>query len=146
MKPTRRTLLLSIYISTSLHVSCNYVTIIRRIFSTYVTQVFFTLYGWLSGWLAGTDQPTRQPKYQCRIDTVSSPDGGHIVARNMQRCWNKYTKKQCVPSWFHLKKIIQGCTVSKTKQKSYFNTISLSLSPFFFLLYATRTQHFRIPY
>jgi len=22
-------------------------------------------------------------KYQCRIDTVSSPDDGHIVARNM---------------------------------------------------------------
>jgi len=46
----------------------------------YATLVFFTLYGWL--------QQTRQPpvqveKYQCRIDTVSSPDDGHIVARNM---------------------------------------------------------------
>jgi len=34
------------------------------------------------------NQQTRQPpiqseKYQCRIDTVSSPDDGHIVARNM---------------------------------------------------------------
>ena len=34
--------------------------------------------------------PTRQPpiqseKYQCRIDTVISPDNGHIVARNMYR-------------------------------------------------------------
>jgi len=33
-------------------------------------------------------QQTRQPpiqseKYQCRIETVSSPDDGHIVARNM---------------------------------------------------------------
>ena len=34
------------------------------------------------------DQQTRQPptqseKYQCRTDTVSSPDDGHTVARNM---------------------------------------------------------------
>jgi len=33
---------------------------------------------------------TRQPpiqngKYQCRRDTVSSPDDGHIIARNMYR-------------------------------------------------------------
>ena len=43
-----------------------------------------TVYGWLSG----RDQPTRQPpmhseKYQCRMDTISSPDDRHIVARNM---------------------------------------------------------------
>jgi hypothetical protein len=30
---------------------------------------------------------------QCLIDTVSSRDDGHIVARNMYRSWNKYTKK-----------------------------------------------------
>ena len=34
------------------------------------------------------NQQTRQPpipskKYQCRIDTVSSSDDGHIVVRNM---------------------------------------------------------------
>ena len=57
MKPTRFTLLLSIFISTSLHFS-------------------------------GNNVQTRQPpiqskKYQSRIDTVSSPDDGHIVARNM---------------------------------------------------------------
>ena len=27
--------------------------------------------------------PLHSEKYQCRIDTVSSPDDGHIVARNM---------------------------------------------------------------
>ena len=32
-------------------------------------------------------------KYQCRIDTVSSPDDGHTVARIMLRIWNKYTKQ-----------------------------------------------------
>jgi hypothetical protein len=65
MKPTRCTLLLSIFIATSVHVSGNYVPIIRR---TYCI-------------------------YQCRIDTVISPGDGHIVARNMYRRSNKYTKK-----------------------------------------------------
>jgi len=157
MKPTRCTLLLSIFISTSVHVSGNYVSTIRRTYCIYATLVFFTLYGWLSGllvgwdynlipirlyshhgwlsgllvgwdynlipirlyshhgWLSGllvgwdyrdetivssqpADEPPTHPpiqseKYQCRIDTVSSPDDGHIVARNMYRGWNKYTKK-----------------------------------------------------
>jgi len=78
MKPTRCILLLSVFISTSLHVSDNYVPIIRRTYCIYATLVFFTLYWWLSGLLA-----TQSEKYQCRIDTVSSPDDGHIVARNM---------------------------------------------------------------
>jgi len=36
------------------------------------------------------------------INALSSPDDGHIVARNMYRSWNKYTKKYCTPSWLHL--------------------------------------------
>jgi len=48
MKPTRCTLLLSIFISNSLHVSGSYVTIIRRIYCIHATLEFFTLYGWLS--------------------------------------------------------------------------------------------------
>jgi len=92
VKLTRCTLLLSIFISNSLHVSGNYVPIIRRTYYIYATPVFFTLCGWLSGLLVGNEshpnQQTRQPptqreKYQCRIDTVSSPDDVHIVARNM---------------------------------------------------------------
>jgi len=80
MKPTRCTLLLSIFIAVSLHVSGNYVTIIRRTYCIYTTVI------WEAVWSA--DQQTRQPpkqsvKYQCRIDTVNSPDDGHIVARNM---------------------------------------------------------------
>ena len=54
MKPTRCTLLLSIFISTSLHGSGNYVPIIRRTYCIYATLVFFTLYGWLSGLLQQT--------------------------------------------------------------------------------------------
>ena len=61
MKPTRCTLLLSIFISTSLHVSGNYVPIIRITYCIYATLVFFTLYGWLSGLLIGMrPQPADQ--------------------------------------------------------------------------------------
>ena len=79
----------NIFISTSLHVSGNYAPIIRRTYCIYATLVFFTLYEWLSGRdVSHPDQPTRQPpiqsaKYQCRIDTVSSPDDGYTVVRNM---------------------------------------------------------------
>jgi len=67
MMSIRCTILLSIFISTSLHVSGNYVPIIRR-----------------SHCICATKQPPIQSeKYQCRTDIVSSPDDGHIVARNM---------------------------------------------------------------
>jgi len=59
------------FISTSLHVSGNYVP------SSGELTVFLTLYRWLSGLLQRTRQPpTQSEKYQCRIDTVSSPDDG----------------------------------------------------------------------
>jgi len=91
MKPNTCTLLLSIFISTSVHFSGNYMPINRITYCIWATLVFFTLYGWLSG--VQTRQPPRQSeKYQSRIDTVNSPDDGHIVARNMYRRWNKYTK------------------------------------------------------
>jgi len=51
MKPTSCTLLLNIFISTSLHVSGNCVPIIWTTYCIYATLVFFTLYGWLSGLL-----------------------------------------------------------------------------------------------
>ena len=82
MKPTRFTLLLSIFISTSLHVSGNCVPINRKTYFIDATLVFFVLYGWLSGLQAG-QPPIQSEKYQCRIDTVSSADDGYIVARNM---------------------------------------------------------------
>jgi hypothetical protein len=43
-----------IFISTSLHVSGNYVPIIKRNYCIYATLVFFTLYGWLCGLLIST--------------------------------------------------------------------------------------------
>ena len=113
MEPTRCTLLLSIFISTSLHVSSNYVPLIRRTYCVYATLVFFTLYVWLAG-LQTRQTPTQSEKYQCRIDTVSSPDDGRTVARNIQRSWNKYIKKYCAPSWLHLKKDYTGIQVNKT--------------------------------
>ena len=81
MKPTSCTLLLSIFISTSLHISGNYVPIMRRTYCVYATLVIFVLYGWLSC-LQTRQSPIQNEKYQCRIDTVSSDDV-HIVARNM---------------------------------------------------------------
>ena len=63
----------SIFISNFLHVSGNYVPIIRGTYCIYAT---------LSG-LQTRQPPIRSEKYQCRIDTVSSPDDGHTVARNM---------------------------------------------------------------
>jgi len=51
MKPARCTLFLSIFISTILHVSGNYVPIIMRTYYIYATLVFFVMYGWLSALL-----------------------------------------------------------------------------------------------
>jgi len=49
MKQTTCTLLLSIFVSTSVHVSGNYVPIIRRTYCIYAILVFFNLCGWLFG-------------------------------------------------------------------------------------------------
>ena len=49
---------------------------------------------WMTVWYAGWNEippcipdshPNRVTNTKCRIDTVISPDDGHIVARNMQR-------------------------------------------------------------
>jgi len=57
MKPARFALPPGIFISTFLHVSDNYVSIIRRTYCNYATLVFFTLYEWLSG-LQTSQTPT----------------------------------------------------------------------------------------
>jgi len=41
-------------------------------------------YGWTYS-LQTSQPPTQGEKYQCRIDTLNSPDDGHIVARNIFR-------------------------------------------------------------
>jgi len=46
----------------------------------YAALIFFVLYEWPSGLLVGMRE---SDKCQRRIDTVRSPDDGHIVARNM---------------------------------------------------------------
>jgi len=76
MQPTRCTILLSIFISTSLHVSGNYVPISRETYCIYATLA--NCYSvWVAVWSAGWDEThpnhqTRRPstqgeKYQCRI-------------------------------------------------------------------------------
>ena len=54
IKPTRCTLLLSVFISTSLHVSCNYMPIIRRTYCIYATLCIFHCV-WVVVWSATID-------------------------------------------------------------------------------------------
>jgi len=89
-------MLLNTFIFSSLHVSGTNTPIIRRNYRIYATLLFVTLFCLLAG--MNFSQQTEQPpiqndKYQCRIDTVSSPDDGRIDARNMYRRGNKYIKK-----------------------------------------------------
>jgi len=82
MKPTRCTLLLSsIFISTFLDVSGS-AHHQENLLYLCDTGIF------VSEWVAvcSADQTATQTKWKlpCRIDTVSSPDDGHIVARNMR--------------------------------------------------------------
>jgi len=72
-----------IFIYHLLHVSGSYVPIISRNDCIYVTL--------------GT---------KCHINTVISPDDGHIAAQNMYRVINilrnKHNKKKCAPIWLYL--------------------------------------------
>ena len=106
--------ILGIFISTSVHVSGNYMPIIRRTYCIYATLVFFTLYWRLCG-LQTTQPPIQSEKYQCGIDRVSSPDDGHIVARNMYRSWNKYTKNSVHLVSFISKRLYTDARSTKLK-------------------------------
>jgi len=84
-----------IYIYQSLHVSGDYVPIIRRNYCVYAT--LGTCYSvWMTVWYAWWNETEsflplcvpdsrlhRITSTKCRINTVVSPDDGHIVARNM---------------------------------------------------------------
>ena len=86
IKPTRCTILLSIFISTSVHVSGNYVPIIRTTYYLCDTGIFHSV--WAADWSPGLQTrqtPIQSEKYRCRIDTVNSADDEHKGARNMYR-------------------------------------------------------------
>ena len=70
LKPTRCTLLLSIFISTSVHASGNYVPIIRRTYCIYATLVFFVPCRWVSG-----------------LQTRKSPPSSFINQHTICICW-----------------------------------------------------------
>jgi len=65
--------------------------------------------------------PYRITSTKFRINTVVSPDDGHIVARNTQ------TKKNCAPRWLYLQectgmqvnKILNECFYSGLMAKKY---------------------------
>ena len=71
-----------------LHVSGNYVHIIRRNYCINATLGICHSV-WMTDWFAGwgsyipDSHPHRVANTRCRIDTVISPDDGHIVGRNM---------------------------------------------------------------
>jgi len=71
--------------SFSVHVSGEYVPIIRRNNCIYAT--LSTCYSvWMTVWYAECipdSHPYRITSTKCRINTVVSPDDGHIIARNM---------------------------------------------------------------
>ena len=47
--------------------------------------------------------PNRITSTKCRINTVVSPDDGHIFSRNMQRLIYSYILRiNCAPSWLYL--------------------------------------------
>jgi len=89
-KVTRFTLLLSIFISTYLHVSGNYVPIIRRAYCIYVTLVFFTLGGCLVWGAYCFLVYLFQLLYAFRA-TVCPSSGELTVSMVHWYFWNKYT-------------------------------------------------------
>jgi len=72
---------------------------------------------WMTVWYEASRIPDSHPhrltNTKCRIDTVISPDDGHIVARNMYRKEINIISKIVHHAGFNYK-IIQGCTVNKT--------------------------------
>ena len=70
LRCARCTLIVSIFISTSLHVSGNCVPIISRIYCIYATLVFFR-YIWVAVWSAGWDEPY-QEDYRIEFSSVQS--------------------------------------------------------------------------
>jgi len=64
------------------------VPIIRRndcIYATFGTCYSVRMTVWYAGYTLHATYPYRVTNTKCRVDTVTSSDGGHIVARNMQR-------------------------------------------------------------
>jgi hypothetical protein len=77
----------------SIHVSGNYVPIIRRNNCIYATlDICHSVQ--TTAWYAYS-HPHRATNTKCRIDTLISPDDGHIVARNMYRKEINVLKKLC---------------------------------------------------
>jgi len=60
-----------------------------------------------------TSHPHRKTCTKCRINTVVSPDDGHIVAQNVYRKEINILRK-IVHQVSFIYKIIQGCTVNRT--------------------------------
>ena len=95
-------------------------------------MAFVTLYRWLSGMQGGIplcipdSHLYRVTNTRCRIDTVFSPNGGHIVARNIQRKAVNIVRKFVHQVGSNYKRHIQYLTVyeytlNHSQKESVFN-------------------------
>ena len=101
----------------SVHVSGDYVPNIRRNNCIYAT--LGTCYSeWMSVWYAGyipDSRPYRITNTKCRINTVISPDDGHMFDRDVQRKEINIPRKTVIVHQVgFMYKIIEGCTEDKT--------------------------------
>ena len=91
INPTRCTILSSIFISflymfrATMCPSSGEITVSMRHWYLSLCMGGVWSAGWISIQPADQTPPIQSDKYQCRIDTVISPDDGHIIARNMGR-------------------------------------------------------------
>jgi hypothetical protein len=79
---------------------------------------------WYAGWMISPRIPDSHPhrgtNTKCRINTVISPDDGHIVVPKHVEKRNKHTKKNYAPSWLYLQDY-------KTEAMFVFDLVHVSL-------------------
>jgi len=82
---------------------------------------------WYARWNEPTGRldtlPYRVTYTKCRTDSFISPDDGHSCPKHVQKI-NKYTKKNCAPSWLYL----QDYTVKHGQQNIKFFITVLTLN------------------
>jgi hypothetical protein len=103
----------------SLHVSGDYVPIIRRKNCVYATRG--TCHSvWMTVWepCIPDSHPHRITSTKCRINTVLSPDDGHTVARNKRLIIINILTINCAPSWFYFTRLYPYRCARSTEHKT----------------------------
>ena len=103
----------------SLHVSVDYLRIIKRNSRLYVTLGICHSV-WMTVWYVGCTMSTRQSSVQCDKYQSSHTNSyfswwwAHNRPKHVERT-NKRTKKNCEPIWFFINTITHGCRSTKHK-------------------------------